>query len=385
MISQPPPVESTPEIWENISRHVEARMDSVDLSVLKTLRDWQAGDLPLWLVTVVETFGSSPRPPGAMLALRGDGQAAGSVSGGCIEDDLVLRAKRGELPAGRCEVISFGVTKEEAKRFRLPCGGMICVVVEPVQKQDWVGQVLNLVHAHRLVGRTLHLATLQVELHDAGRGDNISFDGTTLVTVHGPRWRMLIIGAGQTSAYLARMAQALDYQVYICDPRAGMRATWDVPDTILMGGMPDDAVTALQADSATVIIALTHDPKLDDMALLEALKSPAFYVGALGSRTNNAKRRERLAMFDLTPQEIARLHGPVGLRIGSRTPPEIAVSILAHLIAVRNQVAGRNQAAGPNQSVEAACASQIINTVQAITNQNQTGNRAQPNNQEVCS
>ncbi len=318
-------------------------MDSVDLSVLKSLREWQAGELPLWLVTVVETFGSSPRPPGAMLALRGDGQAVGSVSGGCIEDDLVLRAKRGALPLDRCEVITFGITREEAKRFRLPCGGVIRVVVEPVQSrepvqyQNWVEQVLQLVHAHRLVRRTLHFDSLQVELDDAGRTENISFDGTTLITVHGPRWRMLIIGAGQTSAYLARMAQALDYEVFVCDPRADMRLTWDVPDTTLMSEMPDDAVLALQADNSTVIIALTHDPKLDDMALLEALKSPAFYVGALGSKANNAKRRERLAMFDLTEQEIDRLHGPVGLNIGSRTPPEIAVSILAHLIAIRSQ------------------------------------------------
>jgi xanthine dehydrogenase accessory factor len=371
-------------------------MDSVDLSVLKTLREWQAGDLPLWLVTVVETFGSSPRPPGAMLALRGDGLAVGSVSGGCIEDDLVLRAKRGELPADRCGVLTFGVTREEAKRFRLPCGGVIRVVVEPVKNRepvqvrepvqsrepvrntDWVEQVLQLVHAHRLVRRTLHLDSLQSELYDAGRTDNISFDGATLVTVHGPRWRLLIIGAGQTSAYLARMAQALDYQVFVCDPRAEMRHTWDVPDTTLMSEMPDDAVLALQADNATVVIALTHDPKLDDMALLEALKSPAFYVGALGSLANNKKRRERLAMFDLTAEEIDRLHGPVGLNIGSRTPPEIAVSILAHLISIRNQ------------SAEAACAARIVNAVQAINQvqsitQAQPDTQAQPNNQEVCS
>ncbi len=347
-------------------------MDSIDLSVLKTLREWQAGELPLWLVTVVETFGSSPRPPGAMLALRGDGLAVGSVSGGCIEDDLVLRAQRGELPVDRGEVLTFGVTSEEAKRFRLPCGGVIRVVVEPVQirepiqNKDWVEQVLQLVRAHRLVRRTLNFNSLQVELDDACRSDRISFDGATLTTVHGPRWRMLIIGAGQTSAYLARMAQALDYQVFVCDPRAEMRYTWDVPDTTLMSEMPDDAVLALQADSATVIIALTHDPKLDDMALLEALKSPAFYVGALGSLANNAKRRERLSLFDLTAQEIARLHGPVGLDIGSRTPPEIAVSILAHLISMRNRP---TQAASPVQSV----------------NQDQSINQTRPNNQEVCS
>lgn len=341
-------------------------MDSVDLSVLKTLREWQAGNQPLWLVTVVETFGSSPRPPGAMLALRGDGLAVGSVSGGCIEDDLVLRAQRGQLPIDRCELLTFGVTREEAKRFRLPCGGVIRLVIEPIKKAGWVEQVLQLVRAHRLVRRTLHFKTLQVVLADASRSDSFAFDGATLTTVHGPRWRMLIIGAGQTSAYLARMAQALDYQVFVCDPRADMRQTWDVPDTVVMSEMPDDAVLALQVDGSTVIIALTHDPKLDDMALLEALKSPAFYVGALGSLANNAKRRERLAMFDLTDQEIARLHGPVGLNIGSRTPPEIAVSILAHLISVRNQSA---EATSPILSI----------------NQSQPGNQAQPNNQEVCS
>ena len=359
-------METFSKLWENTRRHKEVRMDSVDLSVLKTLREWQAGDLPLWLVTVVETFGSSPRPPGAMLALRGDGLVVGSVSGGCIEDDLVLRAKRGQLAIDRCEVLTFGVTSEEAKRFRLPCGGVIRLVIEPVRNADWMEQVLQLIQAHRLVRRTLHFNSLQVELDDASRTDNIFFDGATLTTVHGPRWRMLIIGAGQTSAYLARMAQALDYQVFVCDPRAEMRHTWDVPDTTLISEMPDDAVLALQVDNSTVIIALTHDPKLDDMALLEALKSPAFYVGALGSLANNKKRRERLAMFDLTPQEIARLHGPVGLSIGSRTPPEIAVSILAHLISARNQ------------SAEAACAAQIINQFQSI-------NQAQPNNQEVCS
>ena len=340
-------------------------MDSVDLSVLKTLREWQAGEQPLWLVTVVETFGSSPRPPGAMLALSGDGLTVGSVSGGCIEDELVQRAQHGELPVDRGALLTFGVTSEEAMRFMLPCGGVLRLVVEPVRSADWVEQMLQLVQAHRLVKRTLHLDTLHVELDDAGRTEHISFDGATLTTVHGPRWRMLIIGAGQTSAYLARMAQALDYQVIVCDPRAEMRRTWDVPDTKLLGDMPDDAVQALHPNATTVIIALTHDPKLDDMALLEALKSPAFYVGALGSKANNAKRRERLAMFDLTDQQIARLHGPVGLRIGSRTPPEIAVSILAHLISVRNQ------------SAEAACAAQIINQVHSI-------NQSQSNNQEVC-
>ncbi len=326
-------------------------MDGVDMSVLKTLREWQTGELPLWLVTVVETFGSSPRPPGAMLALRHDGLAVGSVSGGCIEEDLRRKAQHGQLPRQRCEVLAYGVTHDEARQFGLPCGGAMRLVVEPVHHQDWVAQVLEAIRSHRLISRTLHLATMRVVLDDAARTRGISFDEKTLTTVHGPQWRLLIVGAGQTSAYLARMAQALDYEVTVCEPIAKMREAWDVPGTVLTAEMPDDAVMRFEVDACTAIVALAHDPKLDDLALLEALKSPAFYVGALGSRANNAKRRSRLTLFDLSQDEIARLHGPVGLPIGSRTPPEIAVSILAHLIAVRNRAALSASAAPPTQEV----------------------------------
>ena len=323
-------------------------MDSVDLSVLKTLQAWQAGEIPVWLVTVVETFGSSPRPQGAMLALRGDGLAVGSVSGGCIEDDLVRRALQGQLKTDCCEVVTYGVTREEARNFGLPCGGALRLVIEPVRDPDWIERVLLSVQAHRLISRTLHLESMQILLDDASRADTFSFDGARLTTVHGPRWRLLIIGAGQTSGYLARMAQALDYHVTVCDPADEMRQTWNVPDTVLVSEMPDDAVLAFQVDACTAIVALSHDPKMDDMALLEALKTPAFYIGALGSRVNNAKRRERLALFDLSQEEIARLHGPVGLPIGSRTPPEIAVSILAHMISIRNRKIGSSQVSQPN-------------------------------------
>lgn len=314
-------------------------MDSVDISVLRTLHEWQAGAQPVWLVTVVDTFGSSPRPKGAMLALRGDGLAVGSVSGGCIEEDLSHRAWCKQLRTDRCDVVTYGLTREETRRFGLPCGGTMSLVIEPVHNRGWPGQVLQAIQSHSMVRRTLHLGSMQVELHAAASSDVTTFDGEMLTTVHGPRWRLLIIGAGQTSAYLARMAQALDYQVTVCDPTVQLRETWDVPDTVLSSEMPDDAVLGFQVDACTAIVALAHDPKLDDLALLEALKSPAFYVGALGSKATNAKRRERLASLDLSGEEIARLHGPVGLPIGSHTPPEIAVSILAHLIAVRNRTA----------------------------------------------
>jgi xanthine dehydrogenase accessory factor len=164
--------------------------------------------------------------------------------------------------------------------------------------------------------------------------------------VHGPRWRLLIIGAGQLSTFLAQMAQGLDYQVTICDPREEYAEGWNVAGVELKRGMPDDVVLEMSLDGHSAVVTLTHDPKLDDMALLEALKSPAFYVGALGSRGNTAARKQRLALFDLSPGEIERLHGPVGLDLGGKTPAEIAVSIAAELVAVRNGVALAQKKAG---------------------------------------
>jgi xanthine dehydrogenase accessory factor len=186
--------------------------------------------------------------------------------------------------------------------------------------------------------------------------DVVTWDGQTLTTLHGPAWRLLIIGAGQISAYLAQMAQALDYQVFICDPRSEYTAEWNVPGTTLLSSMPDDAVMELNLDPHSAVVALTHDPKLDDMALLEALKSPAFYVGALGSTANSLRRRERLLEhFDLSQAEIDRLHGPVGLPIGSQTPPEIAISVLAEMTAVKNRVWNSGKLAPTRLSVDAGC------------------------------
>ncbi len=192
------------------------------------------------------------------------------------------------------------------------------------------------IEAGHLVARRLDITTGDATLHPAGATDGLVYDGKTLTTIHGPRYRMLVIGASQLSKYLAQIAVGLDYQVTVCDPRDEYTETWDIPGVTLVRTMPDDTVKAMQLDERCAVIALTHDPKLDDLALMEALKSPAFYVGALGSRANNAKRRVRLREVDVSDEEIARLHGPIGLYIGSRTPPEIAISILAEVTAVKN-------------------------------------------------
>lgn len=312
-------------------------MDSLDLQVLKQARDWFIGGEPVWLVTVIETWGSAPRPAGALLALRGDGLVVGSVSGGCVEDDLIDRVRQGER-VGHPSLITYGVTKEEAARFGLPCGGNLRLVQEPLQSVAWIDEVLERTARHELVSRSLELATGAVTVEPASRSERFSFDGERLRALFGPRWRMLIIGAGQLSRVLAQMALALDFEVICCDPREEYHLTWDIPGTTFSKAMPDDLVTELQLDPNSAVMAVTHDPKLDDMALLEALKSPAFYVGALGSRSNTAARKQRLKLFDLSDAEIDRLHGPIGLDIGSRTPAEIAVSILAEVVAVKNGV-----------------------------------------------
>ena len=314
-------------------------MDSVDLEVLKRSADWVDEGRRVLLVTVVKTWGSSPRPEGAMLAVREDGLVAGSVSGGCIEDDIVDRTRREGQKTTKCEVVTYGVSADEARRFGLPCGGTIQLVLEPLTRESGMRALLREIEAGHLVMRRLDLASGYATLHPAQATDGLAFAGKTLRTVHGPRFRMLVIGASQLSKYLAQIAVGLDYHVTICDPRDEYTETWDIPGVTLVRTMPDDTVVAMDLDERCAVVALTHDPKLDDLALMEALKSKAFYIGALGSRANNAKRRERLTEFDLTEAQIARLHGPIGLYIGSRTPPEIAISILAEITAVKNGVA----------------------------------------------
>lgn len=313
-------------------------MDSVDLQVLRSARDWVRDGRRVVMATIIKTWGSAPRPIGAVAAIRDDGIVVGSVSGGCIEDDMIELVKKGELAKDKPATTRYGVTADEAKRVGLPCGGTLELVLEPLTRESGIEELLTRVERHELVLRRLDMETGRVTIGPAQSTDQLTFDGATLATVHGPRWRLLIVGGGQLSVYLAQMAQALDYEVTICDPREEYAEGWGVPGTELKRGMPDDVVTEMCLDGHSAVVTLTHDPKLDDMALLEALKSPAFYVGAIGSRKNNEARRKRLAEFDLSHEEIARLHGPVGLKLNCKTPPEIAIAILAEMTAIRNGV-----------------------------------------------
>ena len=310
-------------------------MNSTDLSVLKSAVEWLQSGQSVAIATVVQTWGSAPRPVGSWLAIRADGQVAGSVSGGCVEDDLIRRVQTEILTRNTPEMVVYGVTQQEAARFGLPCGGTLRLLVEPKPELAVLEKLLENISSHQITRRSVNLSTGKSTLSLGDRSDEFVCTEQEMQTTYGPRWRMVIIGAGQLSLYTADFALASDFEVIVIDPREEYAEGLNRKDITFSKGMPDDVLLEIGVDSHTAVVALTHDPKLDDMALMEALKSPAFYVGALGSRKNTQKRKERLLEFDVSQEQVEKLHGPVGLYIGALTPPEIAVSILAEVIAVK--------------------------------------------------
>lgn len=318
-------------------------MESIDVLVLRTARDWLAAGQRVLLATVARTWGSSPRPVGSMMALRNDGRVVGSVSGGCIEDDLIHRYTTLHGGSGISdsapEVVRYGVSADEAHRFGLPCGGTLELVLEFDPALSSLDELLRQLDAGRLVRRQLTLNTGQVTLQPTATPEQFSFDGQQMLNTLGPGYRMLMIGAGALAEYLATMALFNGFKVAVCDPRPEHIEAWEVNGVERIVGMPDDVVRDFAVDVRTCIVALSHDPKLDDLALLEALHGPAFYIGAIGSRRNSQLRRERLIEhFGETDASLERLRGPIGLYIGSKTPAEIAVSVMAEILAAKNGV-----------------------------------------------
>jgi xanthine dehydrogenase accessory factor len=320
-------------------------MENLDVMVLRTLRDWRRAGKRALLATVVRTWGSSPRPVGSIMALAEDGAVVGSVSGGCIEDDLIARyshahGKGEDVPLGAPPaLVKYGITADEAHRFGLPCGGTLELLLEYAPDAGALDLLVAQLEQGKLMQRTVALATGAVRLAEAKAPDELTVNDTELTNTFGPEYRMLLIGAGQLAEYLATMAKFSGFAVTLCDPRAEYRTAWSLPGVQITTEMPDDAVLAFRPDRRSCVVALTHDPKLDDLALLEALQSDAFYVGAIGSRRNADARRDRMIEhFEQTDESLARLRGPIGIYIGSKTPPEIAVSVMAEILAVKNAV-----------------------------------------------
>lgn len=337
-------------------------IENADQHVLTQLVRWLEEGKKAWLATVVKTWGSSPRPVGSLLCCNEDGHFVGSLSGGCIEEDLLEKITQGEIATTSPAVMLYGATQEESERFGLPCGGQLHIVVEPqMDKTRLAGfhQVSVRLSERQCVERKVDIATGDMAVEDKDRFRHLSFSGDFtntdvpnekfLTQTYGPRYQLFLIGAGQVSYYLAQMAQMMDYHVVVCDPRPEMIEQWTIEGVQLICDMPDDAVRQFANDDFSAIIALTHDPRIDDMGLMEALKTNAFFIGAMGSKRTSAKRRDRLLQLALTEEEIGKLHAPVGLPIGSKTPSEIAIAILAQLTALRSEKSDTVEADFRNQ------------------------------------
>lgn len=318
-------------------------MQAVDKEVLNQTLTWLSAGQRCWLATVIQTWGSSPRPVGSLFACNDQGQSAGSLSGGCVEDDLLDKLRAGELAAQGPQFFEYGVTTEDAEKFGLPCGGHLHIVVEPQHANpNAVATLETLTHElaqRRCVQRRVDLknGTSQVHLVDKHSPLHFDTEQQILTQTYGPRLQLFIIGAGMVSQYLAEMALMLDYEVTVCDPREAMIKDFRITGVRTLVDMPDDAIKACANDELTAIVALTHDPRIDDMGLMEALTTDAFYIGAMGSTRTSASRRERLLALDIRAEDIAKLHAPIGLPIGSKTPPEIAIAILAEITSIRKQ------------------------------------------------
>ncbi len=314
-------------------------MQTQDYDVISHLRDWLAeGDQP-WLCTIVATIGSSPRPVGSMLACLHDGRQVGSLSGGCVEEDLLQRIAAGEFPRQRPQLVEYGVSAEENERLGLPCGGRLRIVVQGLTSDDagWLREVAMALEQRQCLQRQLSLDDGTTSLHPLPHFQSLVLTDHSLKQCFGPRMRMLLVGAGQLAQKLSELALAMDYEVLVTDTRTDMLQQWEGPLLPLLQGMPDDIVREHASDRFSIVITLTHDPRIDDMALMEALITEAWYVGALGSARTTAKRKERLLQLDISQEQLARLHAPVGLDIGSKTPVEIAVAIMAQLTALQRR------------------------------------------------
>jgi len=315
---------------------LETTIQAADLEVLSAARNWLSSGQRVALATVVHTWGSSPRPPGSLLAISESGGMVGSVSGGCVEQELAARYRAGELGGPFPTCVDFGVNRQEAGRLGLPCGGRLELLIEELEAVEPIVALLHQLQAGALAARRVCLKTGEVSLHPGEGRPELAVDENAVIKVFGPAWRLLLIGDGQLARMLASMAKLLDYRVAICDPREAFADPNPLADVTYSHAMPDDAVRALANDPRTAIVTLAHDPQQDELALTEAIVSRAFYIGALGSVRTAESRNKRLARMGLSAEQIERLHGPAGLPIGSKRPAEIALSILAEITAVRN-------------------------------------------------
>jgi len=312
-------------------------MNSTDQSILSCLLEALQSLQKPWLITITKTIGSSPRPVGSLVAFKPDGSQTGSVSGGCVEEDLIARLLAGEFDGPQVHVTEYGVSAEDNEKWGLPCGGRLELAVQQLDEKDvdWIEQALGAVISRRVMARAVNLLTGETQLERSAQFTALQQDETRLHHCFGPRHRLLLVGAGQLAASLSTLALAMDYEVLLGDSREWALDQWQGPSVQKVLGLPDDVVRQHGNDEQCAIITLSHDPRVDDMALMEALETSAWYVGALGSVRTTATRLDRLRKLGLSEAALNRLHAPVGLAIGSKTAMEIAIAIMAQLTQLR--------------------------------------------------
>lgn len=295
-------------------------------SVLAAARQWKGQ--PMALATVVSTWGSAPRPRGSHMLVHADGRFEGSVSGGCVEGDIMQVAA--EVIAGApFQMKRYGVADAAAWEVGLPCGGEIAVMVQPVSAAGFAPELFDRIEASRAAGGALTVATDLATGHSDVRP---AATGDVFLNRYDPARHLLIVGAVQIAQSLARLAHTLGIDTVVIDPRARFLTKERFPGVTLDDRWPDDAIAAYRPGPATAVVTLSHDTKIDDPALIAALASPAGYVGALGSRKSHAARRERLAAAGVSEPDLDRIDAPVGVDIGAIGPSEIALSIAAAMV-----------------------------------------------------
>ena len=323
-----------------------APLTSTNAALIIRAKAWKDAGHGVALAFVMETWGSSPRPVGSVMVIRDDMAVEGSVSGGCVEG-AVIDAAIESLTTGAGQRLDFGVADAKAWEVGLSCGGRIAVLVTPIAEgglpEEALGDLAGDIVARRAGAVTFDAANgvrLERSSEDGEMVSALSDDESSFTFRQVPPRRVVIIGGVHITQFLAPMARQAGYDVVVIDPRAVFSAAERFPGSDCRTAWPDEAMAELGLDTRTAVVTLTHDPKIDDPGLQAALASDAFYVGCLGSRRTHAARCERLAEAGFSKADLARLHGPVGLDIGARTPAEIAVSILAQMIAVESGASG---------------------------------------------
>ena len=303
--------------------------------------DWYRAGKGAALATVVETWGSAPRPVGRQLVVSGDGEMEGSVSGGCVEGAVVIEAMEA-VQTGEAKMLEFGVSDDEAFAVGLACGGRIRVLVEPVGASLPEPLLADLVAARAARqpvayitdpdhGKSRLAGPDESHLAERFRKDQSGMEGSEFIAIHNPPLRMIVVGAVHIAQALLPMARMAGYDPILVDPRPAFGSEARFENQLIVEDWPDEALDAIGLDTRTAVVTLTHDPKLDDPAITRALASDVFYLGCLGSKRTHAKRVARLQEAGFSEEQITKIHAPVGLDIGARGPGEIAISIMAQI------------------------------------------------------